>query len=185
MVLSALQALQKGLVWGSDMCGRLVDIVVAGLALSMAAVIFSQVVSRYLLNHSLFWSEELGRCLLVWVTFLGACAAYKRSAHARIDVAGVLSCLPGRWGGVSVRTANMIGHLAGLGLFYIMIRYGFAFFTFLKFQQTTSLGVSKQVPFVIVPISGIILFLHGLAFFMTDIVGQSDDGRPNTISGGT
>ncbi len=172
----------------SDTLGRLVDVGLAMLVLTMSAVIFSQVISRYLFNHSLFWSEELGRCLLVWVTFLGASAAYKRAVHARIEIYDTIRRLPGRLGPIAVRCARLVSHGAGLVLFFVMVRYGFSFFAFLKFQQTTSLGVSKQVPFIIVPISGILLLIHAVTFIFEDIAGHSSSdqsGQSGSIMGGS
>src|SRR5512145_1734611 len=42
------------------------------LMAAMAVLVFANVVSRYLLNYSIIWGEELTRCMMVWVGFLGA-----------------------------------------------------------------------------------------------------------------
>ena len=57
-----------------------------GLGILMIGVVAAQVFFRYVLNHSLFWSEELARYILVWLTFLGASVAYRRGVHPRIDL---------------------------------------------------------------------------------------------------
>jgi len=46
---------------------------------------FLQVIFRYLLNHPLFWSEELSRFSFVWIVFVGAAVAMKRGAHIGVD----------------------------------------------------------------------------------------------------
>jgi len=46
---------------------------------------FLQVIFRYLLNHPLFWSEELSRFSFVWIVFVGASVAMKRGAHIGVD----------------------------------------------------------------------------------------------------
>lgn len=48
-----------------------VEYVLFGLGFTMSVVVAVQVFFRYALNHSLFWSEELARYILVWLTFLG------------------------------------------------------------------------------------------------------------------
>ena len=55
-----------------------------GLGILMIGVVAAQVFFRYVLNHSLFWSEELARYILVWLTFLGASVAYRRGVHPRV-----------------------------------------------------------------------------------------------------
>ena len=70
-----------------------IEYVLFGLGFSMSIIVAVQVFCRYVLNHSLFWSEELARYLLVWLTFLGASVAYYRSVHPGIDV--IYARMPG------------------------------------------------------------------------------------------
>ncbi len=134
-----------------------------GLGFSMALIVAIQVFSRYVLNHSLFWSEELARYLLVWLTFLGASVAYRRKAHPSIDV-------------VFVRTSpsvqklfTILVHLASILLFGIMIFFGFKFSYFVRLQISPALHLPKWIIFSIIPISGFILMIHGLAFLFRDM----------------
>ncbi len=53
----------------------------ATIVVSMAA----GVAFRSLLDHSLAWTNELGVLALVWMTFLGASALYKRRAHIAVE----------------------------------------------------------------------------------------------------
>lgn len=52
-----------------------------GLLVAMVAVTFSQVVSRYLLQAPLSWSEELARFLLMWLAMLSAAYGFKTKSH--------------------------------------------------------------------------------------------------------
>ncbi|SCY66669.1 TRAP transporter small permease [Desulfoluna spongiiphila] len=53
----------------------------------MAALtaLFASVVLRYGFNHSLAWSEELVRLVIVYTTFVGCSRAVKNGAMVRID----------------------------------------------------------------------------------------------------
>lgn len=55
------------------------------LGFSMTALVAVQVFCRYVLNESLFWSEELSRFFLVWLTFLGASCAYYHKVNPGVD----------------------------------------------------------------------------------------------------
>ena len=55
--------------------------VLCGLIFAMAAVTFSQVVARYVVQAPLSWSEELARFLLMWLSMLSAAYAFKLKAH--------------------------------------------------------------------------------------------------------
>ncbi len=83
---------------GLDVISRVIDktlsYVVAFLLLAMSAVVFGNVFSRYLLDASLGWYEEVSRFLLIWIVFLGAVIALIRGDHLGIDV--LLLVLPAR-----------------------------------------------------------------------------------------
>lgn len=51
----------------------------------MCIVIFLQVVSRYVFNHALYWSEELARYLFIWLTFVGTGIAVHRQSEMGIE----------------------------------------------------------------------------------------------------
>ena len=55
-------------------------------------IAFAQVVFRYVIGYSLYWSEELARYLFVWVSFLGSVVALERGVHIGMDV--VVAKLP-------------------------------------------------------------------------------------------
>ena len=52
---------------------------------SMALLVFLNVVLRYGFNSNLTITEEIGRYLFVWLTFLGSISAFIRNKHVRVD----------------------------------------------------------------------------------------------------
>lgn len=64
---------------------RGVEAVVAAILAAMVAVGALQVVSRFVLNSSLSWSEEAQVFGHIWVVFLGIPVAYRRGAHLFIE----------------------------------------------------------------------------------------------------
>lgn len=51
----------------------------------LAVVVFVQFFTRYVLNDSLAWTEEVARYLLIAVTFLGATIAVKKNTHIHVE----------------------------------------------------------------------------------------------------
>ena len=51
----------------------------------MGIFIFMNVFLRYCFNSGIPWAEEFSRFLFVWLTFLGAIAAFIRNRHVRVD----------------------------------------------------------------------------------------------------
>ena len=156
----------------SDALNRGAERLLTVISMTMALVILLQVFCRYALNHSLFWSEELGRMLLVWLTFIGASVAYKRGAHVGVSV------FVDRLSSRKAYLAACCVHIAGAVLFSVMVWHGFGFFRMLAPQMTVSLGCSRQWPFLAVPLSGAVMLVHAAAFFLRDAKTLTCKGRP-------
>ena len=145
------------------------EVLLAALGMTMAAVVAVQVVGRYLFNHSLFWSEEVARYLLVWLTFLGAAAAYYRHAHPGIDV--LSAWLGPRWR----RVKALAVHLVCLAFFAVMIWQGAIFSDFVRLQISPALSLPMWLVVLVIPVAGVILACHCLLFLCRDLREIGDD----------
>jgi len=50
----------------------------------MVVVIFAQVVTRYVFGQALYWSEEFGKFIFVWVSWLGISAGLNEKEHIQV-----------------------------------------------------------------------------------------------------
>jgi len=142
----------------SQHCNSAVESALLGLGSLMTVIVIAQVIARYVLNHSLFWSEELARYLLVWLTFLGATVAYFRAMHPGVAV------LYQRLSPELQRYLRLTSHLLCLIFFMVMVWQGAQFSYFVRLQTTPALNLPKWTIFSIIPISGLIFLVHGVAF---------------------
>lgn len=154
----------------SRQVNRSVEWCLFGLGLGMVVVVAAQVFCRYVLNHSLFWSEELARYLLVWLTFLGATVAYHRGVHPSIDM------LHTRVGPAAARAMTVAGYLAALLFFGVLTVYGLQFAHFVRAQISPALQIPKWTVMVILPVSGTILCLHTVERLIAALRGIPRDG---------
>ncbi len=148
---------------------RTVEYLLFGLGLSMALVVAVQVFCRYVVNASLFWSEELARYMLVWLSFFGATVAYYRNLHPGVDA------LTTRLSPAKQRLTRYMVHLVCMLLSLVMIISGTQFAWFIRHQISPALGMPKWIILAVIPVSGLIFFLYGLAFFLKGI-RDGDDG---------
>lgn len=76
-------------------------------ALSM--IVFVQFFTRYVLNDSLAWTEELARYVLVVVAFFGAISVSRKGTHIFLEFFyRYLSPVAGKWLSVSMETLTMV-----------------------------------------------------------------------------
>jgi len=95
------------------------DLLLVGLFSVIIAIILVAVFFRYVVNQSLFWSDEVVRYLFVWFTLLGATLALRDRHHIRVEY--FVELMPAgvrRWfelsGLVLVMIFNVILVVAGL-----------------------------------------------------------------------
>ncbi len=61
--------------------------VIIGILLTvMVAVIFYQVILRYIFHNANTWSEELARYAMMWIVMLGSPVAFRRHKHISVDL---------------------------------------------------------------------------------------------------
>jgi TRAP-type transport system small permease protein len=53
---------------------------------AMGAIVFLQFFTRYVLNDSLAWTEEIARYALIWITFIGAAVVVRKNSHIAVEV---------------------------------------------------------------------------------------------------
>ena len=73
----------------------MVEIPAAILVVAEIAILFAGVVSRYVFNRPLTFTDELAAALFLWLAMLGAVIALRRAEHMRL--AFLVGLLPSRW----------------------------------------------------------------------------------------
>ncbi|MGF6375260.1 TRAP-type C4-dicarboxylate transport system permease small subunit [Clostridiales Family XIII bacterium PM5-7] len=65
---------------------KIEDICLVTLFAAMVASIFLQIIMRFVFNNSLTWSEELGKFIFVWISWLGISIGARRKEHIAITM---------------------------------------------------------------------------------------------------
>src|SRR6187399_1084416 len=53
---------------------------------SLAFIVFLQFFTRYVLNDSLAWTEEIARYALMWIVFIGGAMVTRRNTHIAVEL---------------------------------------------------------------------------------------------------
>ncbi|MFN2353338.1 MAG: TRAP transporter small permease [Desulfopila sp.] len=152
-----------------DLMDRSINWFLALLMAGMVVIISAQVWYRFVLNDPLSWSEEAGRYLFVWISFMGAAAGVRYQVHLGIDLMDKL--LPKHLHRWTVIFANLI-----IQVFLVMIIYwGFKLLGVVKFQESASMHISMSYPYMAVPVGGIFMFINSVRIMVAALQNRQLD----------
>ena len=144
------------------------EVVMVVFALVMVLSCFAQICTR-LAKVPLSWSEELARYMAVWLTFVGAAYALRKSGLATVEI------LYQRLHGIKKKALYVIISIMILLFCAVLIYFGFAFSMKFMGQQSPALKIPKGLVYLSAPISGILMALYQLEILI-DTVGKGEAG---------
>jgi len=123
---------------------------------TMAVIIFANVALRYLTSQSIEWAEEVGRHLMIWLTFLGCGPVLRFGGH--IAVENLQDALPR---GAAIALRAFIAVLL-MGFFLFFVWFGIDYMQRTRFQQTPSTEISFAIIYAGLPIGMAMTAIHWL-----------------------
>ncbi|MCR4425107.1 MAG: TRAP transporter small permease [Firmicutes bacterium] len=124
------------------------------LVFAVFVVVIIQVFYRYVLDHPIFWSDELASYLFIWMVAIGTAYAQSSRSHVRMDI--VSSRLPARLAWITGLALNVIILVClisslgpGLKLANLMMKF-----------KTPGLRVSWAVVLISSPVCFTLVCLH-------------------------
>lgn len=138
---------------------RLNQALVVALMASMAVLVFVNVVTRYVFNHSIIWVEEFTQFQMIWVTFLGAGLALREGRHISVDTLQDLLPDAARLWLRRLLAAAMAVFLA------VLVVLGGQIVAFTWSQETPVMGLPTGAPYLAVPLGAAAMLLHLLLFW--------------------
>lgn len=139
-----LKSLNKVLFWIS----------VSSMAV-MLVLIFLQVITRYIFNHTFEWSEELARFLFVWVVFLGSALIMGEGGHLAVQL------LPRKFTGRPLGHAmNLFINACSYAFILLLLVQGAKMTSVMTFQTAPGLGISMSWVYAVIPLSACLMMLY-------------------------
>jgi TRAP-type C4-dicarboxylate transport system permease small subunit len=141
----------------------------------LGIVVFAQFFTRYVLNDSLAWTEEIARYLLMWVTFIGAAIAMRRRTHIGVEV--LEHFLPGSFAPylraiIDLITIGFLGCLAWFSL-TIVER--------MQIQRMTIIDMSMSIVYGGVALGVFLTLFRALQIFWRNLRGGWRRDEPDRL----
>jgi len=110
--------------------GRVAEAIGAFLVLAETCILFAGVVSRYVFNSPIIWTDELATFLFLWLAMFGAVVALRNDGHMRLTT--FVSWIGPKWGG-------WLGTIAELIVIVFVLEIIVPASAYLKVQASTEL----------------------------------------------
>lgn len=128
--------------------------------LAMTAIIAWQVFGRFVLNSSPSWTEQASLILMIWYVMFAAAAGVHEGFHIRI---ALLEEKLGERARPVLRLVALIVALLGL----VLLIYGVQLCWLVRGNVVPSLGISRAIAYVPLPVSGLLMVLFALPQIVT------------------
>lgn len=149
----------------------------AVLLVIMTILIFFQVISRFILNTPLAWSEETARYIFIWLIYISAALAVKRQEHIRVEIGLVLLKGKGK------KIGYIITDIIFLIFSYFLVKDGFLLVQKLTEHGQTSpaVGFSMNYIYAIIPIGYGLMTVRLIQNIILRIKSINKDGELKEI----
>jgi len=124
------------------------------LLIAMSVIIVAQVFFRYVIGSSLRWAEEVGRFLLIAITFIGSAYAFRRGTH--VSVEAVVNLLPPK----IAFLVHIFSRIASIIFFGILLIYGYEYAMNNINHLTPATRISVAIPYMSIPIGSAMIIIR-------------------------
>ena len=126
---------------------KLLELFVFLLFALMTVLTFAQVFTRFFLNISLSWSEEVGRFTLVWLIFTASILAYGEKIHIAVDV------LTNKLTGMTSHVVQLVNRVCVLFFCGVVIMGALEFLPITALQKAPACGILMAYIYAAIPVS--------------------------------
>src|ERR1700692_2769698 len=122
--------------WLDRAIGQLTEVLGAVIVVAETCILFAGVVSRYVFDSPIMWTDELGNFLFLWLSMLGTVVALRNDGHMRLTaLVNWVRPTYGRW-------CSSVGALAGIAFVLLILMPALHYVDEEQFTELTTLGIS-------------------------------------------
>ncbi len=126
---------------------------------AMIVIVSTTVFTRYLINFTFRWSDEVALLMMIWFGFLGMALGVKNSVHLSIEF--FMSLFPDSYQKYIYKIEDiLVGIFGGF-----MLKYGWDLYNATKATVLPATQWTRGLLFIMLPFSGILIIIYSIAKF--------------------
>jgi len=150
---------------------RLVESLVILLAGIIVAIVTAEVTLRYLFSHSMIFTEELSRYLMVWIVFLGSALAIRDGSHIHIQI------LVKRLGPRMQQNVKLASYALIIAFLVFITVEGLKILPRQLQQMCITIDISLFYFYLAIPVGSILMIIFLLPIIRQTLAGKSPVGN--------
>jgi TRAP-type C4-dicarboxylate transport system permease small subunit len=152
-----------------DGINNIVKYLVSLLFIIMVTLVAIQVLTRFVIDYPISWTEEIARFLMIYIVMLGSSLLVRKNGHIAVDFLLEI---------VSANTKKKIEliNIVICGIFFIIFAYcGIELTIAVISQVSPTLQFSMALAYAAIPIGAILMILNAISIFYETIF--NDDNK--------
>jgi TRAP-type C4-dicarboxylate transport system permease small subunit len=164
----------------SDILGKILEVLIVFLLVLMTALMFAQVLGRFIFKNGLFWAEELSRFTMVTMVYLGAGLACKYKDHISVTI------LDEFLKGPLHKIYRLFLSLLSIVFLFVIAYYGFKVLAVVSTQKSANMQITMNWIYMMMPIGAVIMIFYVLVEILEVFFMKKDDatGEITSTAGG-
>ena len=122
----------------------------------MILIVTMTVCTRYFLNYTFRWSDEIALLMMIWFGFIGIALGVKGSIHLSIEY--FMSLIPDRYQHWIYQVENILVGIFG----WFMLKYGLQLYNATKFTRLPATQWTRGLLFIMLPVAGVFVFIYSI-----------------------
>jgi len=150
---------------------RLIESLVVLIAGIIVAIVTAEVTLRYLFSHSMIFTEELSRYLMVWIVFLGSALAIRDGSHIHIQI------LVKRLGPRMQQNVKLTSYALMIAFLVFITVEGLKILPRQLQQMCITIDISLFYFYLAIPVGSILMIIFLLPIIRQTLAGKSPAGN--------
>lgn len=136
---------------------KLVEYFLALLMVGIVVSVFWQVFTRFVINNSSSWTEEVARFMMIWIGFLGAAVGLRYGMH--MSIVFIVNKVSNK---ICRKAVDIFIIIITMCIGIVLLFYGYKYMVTGQDRASMALQINMSYIYAVVPISGIITILNSL-----------------------
>lgn len=172
MLRDIVHKLYHGFEYFSELLDRTVLFLIVLLSVPLVLIVLYAVFMRYVLNSAPFWSEEIARYLMVWMSLLAISAAMRRGQH--IGLTFVIE----KTGPRLRKFLDLMAYALVFLFFSVLLAKGIDMTMFVAKQRSPSVNIPMWIPYLSVPVAGFLMVVQTLTLIFKQFKPREEIQNP-------